>query len=93
MLTCEATICALVVALEEAGATAGLKRGDSAKFALHTVVGSAAMLAAYPDKSPEQLRAQVTSPSGTTEAGIGELTRNGALEKILTESLAAALAN
>jgi pyrroline-5-carboxylate reductase len=47
----------------------GLPKDVSRKLALHTVLG-AAKLAAASDKSPVELRQQVTSKGGTTEAAL-----------------------
>lgn len=56
-------------ALEEAGVELGLPREAAAELALHTVHG-AAKLAAERKEAPAVLREQVTSPGGTTFAGL-----------------------
>ena len=47
----------------------GIPKGDALKLALHTVLG-AAKLAASAKESPAELRKQVTSRGGTTEAAL-----------------------
>ncbi len=47
----------------------GFNDADAAKLARKTITGSAALLAAS-DKAPDELRLQVTSPGGTTQAAI-----------------------
>jgi pyrroline-5-carboxylate reductase len=56
-------------ALREAGVAAGLPRPLAAQLALETLLGSARLLATA-GLEPEQLRDQVTSPNGTTFAGL-----------------------
>jgi pyrroline-5-carboxylate reductase len=55
--------------LAASGAKLGLPGDTASKLAMHTVLG-AAKLAAQSGKSPEELRAQVTSKGGTTEAAL-----------------------
>ena len=55
--------------LAASGEKLGLSKDISLKLALHTVLG-AAKLAAASDKSPSELRQQVTSKGGTTEAAL-----------------------
>lgn len=63
-------------ALIEAGVLAGLPRDVSARLTVQTLLGSAKLLAET-GETPEVLRAQVTSPGGTTAAGIGALESAG----------------
>lgn len=56
-------------ALRDAGMAAGLPREQSQLLALETVLG-AARLMARTQAEPEDLRNQVTSPNGTTFAGL-----------------------
>ncbi|MBL9208139.1 MAG: pyrroline-5-carboxylate reductase [Opitutaceae bacterium] len=56
-------------ALREAGIAAGLERSQAQMLALETVLG-AARLMARTKAEPEELRNQVTSPNGTTFAGL-----------------------
>lgn len=56
-------------ALREAGIASGLPGDLAARLALETVLGSARLMAAT-GLEPEKLRDQVTSPNGTTFAGL-----------------------
>lgn len=56
-------------ALRDAGEAAGLPADTAWKLALETIVGSAQLMA-RPGANPETLRDQVTSPNGTTFAGL-----------------------
>jgi pyrroline-5-carboxylate reductase len=62
----------LVEALAAAGIRAGLDPETSRVLARQTVVGAGRMLEDS-ELEPEELRRQVTSPGGTTEAGIASL--------------------
>lgn len=74
--------------LIQAGTEQGLP-GDAAKrLALQTVLG-AAELAAQDERSPAALREQVSSPGGTTVAGLAELA-SGDLRGTLSRAVAAA---
>lgn len=75
-------------ALIDAGVAIGLTRQVSTDLAVQTMAGSAAMLLdrleadaaqsdGRPDTTAAQLRALVTSPGGTTAAGLRELERGG----------------
>jgi pyrroline-5-carboxylate reductase len=77
-----------VEALVDAGVAAGLTRAVATDLAVQTMAGSAAMLrdrrgaggrgsAPGPDTEAAELRASVTSPGGTTAAGLRELERGG----------------
>jgi pyrroline-5-carboxylate reductase len=59
-------------ALIEAGVLVGLPRPVSHQLAVQTLLGSARLLAES-DQGPEALRAAVTSPGGTTAAGLRAL--------------------
>jgi len=75
-------------ALIDAGVAAGLPRDVSARLATQTLLGSARMLVETGD-SPEVLRAAVTSPGGTTAAGLRELERAGVRSALIEAVLAA----
>ena len=72
-------------ALVDAGVAAGLNRAVATDLAVQTMAGSAEMLLERreagsgdrPDTSAAELRALVTSPGGTTAAGLRELERSG----------------
>lgn len=68
----------LIECLAEAGVSEGLPTGLAMQLAKATVAGAGA-LAEMADESPEQLRINVTSPNGTTQAGLDVLmaTDNG----------------
>lgn len=59
-------------AMIEAGVLVGLARDVSEQLVVQTLLGSATLLA-QSDDGPESLRAAVTSPGGTTAAGLREL--------------------
>jgi pyrroline-5-carboxylate reductase len=63
-------------ALTEAGVLAGLPRPTAAALTHQTLLGAARLLVESGD-GPEALRAAVTSPGGTTAAGLRELERHG----------------
>jgi pyrroline-5-carboxylate reductase len=63
-------------ALIDAGVLAGLPRDVSSRLAIQTILGAATLLAQGGD-GPEALRAAVTSPGGTTAAGLRTLERHG----------------
>jgi pyrroline-5-carboxylate reductase len=75
-------------ALIDAGVLVGLPRDVSTTLAVQTLLGSARLLAESGD-TPEALRAAVTSPGGTTAAGLRVLESAGVRSAIL-EAVAAA---
>ena len=94
----------MVEALVDAGVAAGLSRPVATDLVVQTMAGSAAMLLerlddAQPagdaamgtaiDTTAAQLRATVTSPGGTTAAGLRELERGG-LRAAVAEAVEAA---
>jgi pyrroline-5-carboxylate reductase len=82
---------AFVEALEAAGFQAGLTPAAAAELARSTVTGAAALLASG-DAPPAELRRQVTSPGGTTEAALKVLMGQAGLEPLLDQAVAAAVA-
>jgi pyrroline-5-carboxylate reductase len=75
-------------ALAEAGMGAGLPEALARRLAIQTVAGAGRLLG-EPGAEPADLRAQVTSPGGTTEAAVDVLDRQG-LRAILGRAVAAA---
>ncbi|KPK00419.1 MAG: pyrroline-5-carboxylate reductase [Desulfobacterales bacterium SG8_35] len=65
-----------IEALIDAGLKVGLNRSDAELLVLQTVLGSV-KLAMHSKEHPAQLRAMVTSPGGTTIAGLHELEAAG----------------
>jgi len=59
----------LVEAMEQSAAEIGLEKQTAKQLIIQTLLGAAEMLTKS-DKEPSQLRFEVTSPGGTTEAGI-----------------------
>ncbi|WP_010284480.1 pyrroline-5-carboxylate reductase ProI [Bacillus timonensis] len=59
----------LVEAMEKAADDIGLEKEIAKELILQTIIGAAEMLKSSP-KQPATLRKEVTSPGGTTEAGI-----------------------
>lgn len=76
-------------ALADAGVTAGLPRPIAAKLANQTMAGAAAMLQ-QTGEDPVVLRAGVTTPAGTTAAGLRALEQNGVRSALIDAVLAAA---
>jgi pyrroline-5-carboxylate reductase len=78
----------LAEALIDAGVYVGLPRDVSGALTTQLLVGSAALLAQSGD-TPEVLRARVTSPGGTTAAGLRVLEAAGVRAAVLEAVLAA----
>jgi len=77
-----------VAGLRDAGIAAGLPADTAATLALETTLGSARLLART-GQTPEALRDKVTSPNGTTFAGLQVLGRRQ-FRDTLKETIAAA---
>jgi pyrroline-5-carboxylate reductase len=75
-------------ALIEAGVMGGLARDVSRTLVTETLLGSARLLAES-DQTPEALRAEITSPAGTTAAGLRALEAR-AVRSAFLEAVAAA---
>ena len=75
----------VVEALMEAGKSVGLSEQICRDLLLQTLYGSAKMLTET-GKSPRELRRQVTSPMGTTEAGIAVLD-NGIVQQLFLKAV------
>jgi pyrroline-5-carboxylate reductase len=78
----------VIESMIEAGVLAGLPRPVSAALAVQTVTGAAKLIAETGD-TPEVLRAAVTSPGGTTAAGLRALERAGVRAGFLDAVMAA----
>jgi pyrroline-5-carboxylate reductase len=75
-------------ALVEAGVLVGLPRDVSSRLAVQTLLGSARLLAETGD-DPAALRAAVTSPGGTTAAGLRALEDRATRAAVLAAVVAA----
>jgi pyrroline-5-carboxylate reductase len=71
-----AYVFAVVEALSDAGVKMGLPRAMATSLAANTVAGAGAMVAET-GEHPAALKDKVTSPGGTTIAGMAELERGG----------------
>jgi pyrroline-5-carboxylate reductase len=80
---------AFVEALEAAGEAIGLPKDAAQSLARSTMAGAAALMAEG-GQDPAALRAQVTSPAGTTEAALKVLMAEGGLPDLLRRAAAAA---
>lgn len=78
----------LAEAMVEAGVAEGLDRDVSRLLVTHTLVGSARLLAET-GETPAALRAAITSPGGTTAAGLQVLERR-AVRAAVVDAVAAA---
>jgi pyrroline-5-carboxylate reductase len=83
-----AYVFAMVEALRDAGVDVGLSEETAAKLAAQTVYGAAKLLVES-GESPEALREKVTSPGGTTAAGLQALGTAGFAEAVLAAIRAA----
>ena len=72
----------MIESLSEAGIQLGLKKEISLELAIQTVFGSG-KLALSSKTSPQELRKNVTSRGGTTEAGIKSMLDNGLDQSII----------
>lgn len=79
----------LVEAMTKAGIALGLAPDVAVRLARATVTGAGALLQADP-RPPEELRRDVTSPHGTTEAALEVLLGEGGLEELMARAVAAA---
>ncbi len=71
-----AFVALMIEALSDGGVAAGLPRAIAAKLALQTVLGTAKLIEET-GIHPAQLKDNVTSPGGTTIAGVGKLEEKG----------------
>ena len=82
---------AFIEALEAAGPAQGLSVETSQRLARATIIGAAALLDSS-QAEPSELRRQVTSPGGTTEAALKVLMGEGGLTNLMDRAVAAAVA-
>ncbi|MBQ3923212.1 MAG: pyrroline-5-carboxylate reductase, partial [Spirochaetales bacterium] len=73
----------IIEALTSGGVWAGLPKPIAQQLAVQTVKGTVAMIEKNPDKAIEDLRHAVTSPGGTTIAGLAALERHGVRNAIM----------
>jgi pyrroline-5-carboxylate reductase len=78
-------------ALAKAGAAAGLPEGLAMQLARATFTGAAALAGAEPAELAE-LRKQVTSPGGTTAAGLMQMDQDDAIDRLARAVVDAAAA-
>ncbi len=78
----------LAEAMTDAGVAAGLARGVAKELAYQTIAGAGQLLL-QDGADAAQLRANVTTPAGTTAAGLSVLEANG-MRAALNEAVAAA---
>lgn len=78
-----------IEALAAAGEAGGMAPAMARALALQTVAGAAA-LAAATARTPAELRLEVTSPNGMTQAGLAALDAGGAFTRLIEDSLRAA---
>ena len=81
---------AFIEALEAAGVKVGLEPGDARTLARGTIVSAAALMGESGD-DPAELRRQVTSPGGTTEAALKVLMGEGGFSELLDKAVEAAV--
>lgn len=79
----------MIEAMSKAGIAAGLDETLARQLAIGTVKG-AGMLAHASEDSPTTLRENVTSPNGTTQAGLEVLMKEEALERLMGQVVGAA---
>ncbi len=80
----------LIEALAAAGEAAGLDKSLATTLARQTVIGSAALAEHNPSEAAEQLRRNVTSPGGTTEAAL-KILMDGKFQDIMNRAIDAAV--
>jgi pyrroline-5-carboxylate reductase len=76
----------MVEALAAAGVSAGLPPAQAMRLARQTIIGAGEMLARS-KLNASDLRAQVTSPGGTTQAALDVMTEGGALAGLMRRAI------
>ena len=84
-----AYVARFIAALAKAGEARGLSPDGASRIALETVLGTALMAATHNESMGDVAR-RVASPKGTTEAGLAILDADGALDRLVAETIAAA---
>lgn len=79
----------LAEAMAEAGIAAGLPPALAENLARATVIGAGELMHQSP-LSPDELRSNVTSPNGTTQAALEVLMAEDGLTRLMTRAVAAA---
>ncbi|MCF8383268.1 MAG: pyrroline-5-carboxylate reductase [Chlorobium sp.] len=80
----------IIASLAEGGVQWGLSREDALLLSAQTMLGAAKMLLSG-DRSPEELIREVTTPGGTTEAGLKVMEERN-IRQILVDTVSAAAA-
>ena len=78
----------MIEAMTEAATELGLQHNVAMKFAIQTALGAARMTAES-DSEPAQLRKNVTSPAGTTEAALNNFDNNN-FKQVIASAMQAA---
>ena len=78
-----------IEALMDGGVACGLSVHQARMLAVQTVLGAAGLVESSSDQTPSELTAQVTSPGGTTLAGLKAL-EDGGFKKIVESAVIAA---
>ncbi len=84
-----AFVACFIEAMAAGGAALGLPEAQAARMALATVGGTAALLEIN-GEAPAAMAKRVTSPNGTTQAGLAVLDEGGAFKVCVAATLAAA---
>jgi pyrroline-5-carboxylate reductase len=84
-----AFVARFIEAMSAGGVTLGLPEAQAARMALATVGGTAALLETI-GEAPATMAKRVTSPNGTTEAGLAVLDEDDAFKARVAATLAAA---
>jgi pyrroline-5-carboxylate reductase len=79
----------MVEALADVAEAEGMPRADAEKLARATIMGAGALLAAD-RRPPSELRRDVTSPGGTTEAALKVLMKADGLNRLMARAVSAA---
>jgi pyrroline-5-carboxylate reductase len=81
-------VAVVIEALADGGVAAGLPRAIATKLAIQTVLGTAQLIAKS-GMHPAELKDRVTSPGGTTIAGIAQMERSGVRSGLIDAVIAA----